>query len=460
MSNDSGPPRDKTIIRPRPGGRPTGADASPPQDPGQAPPSTPVPQEHVPLDSPPPAAAPPPQPQPQHAPQRALEQLRSTGSNPLSAAAARLLALITQLRSLPTHDDVDGLHRQVTAAVQDFEINANNAHVAPEHVLSARYALCAAIDETVLSTPWGSHSIWTTRTLLSTFHKETWGGEKFFTILDRILQDPARNIDLLELMYLCLALGFEGKYKIQERGQAQLTGIEDDVFRAIRRVRGDFERRLSPHWQGLQDRRNPLTRFVPLWVVASVLAALALAMFMYFRFSLATTSESIELRLSEIGSFELPVARSPVDVSALRLRPLLSVPESRGELEIYEEGTVTVVTVKGDNLFASGRAVVSEPYLPLLATIGDALNQVPGVVRVIGHTDNVPIRSLNFQSNWDLSRERALYVSEVLAQKIQASRLISQGVADTRPIAENDTPEGRARNRRIEIIHLAEGTIQ
>jgi flagellar motor protein MotB len=95
-----------------------------------------------------------------------------------------------------------------------------------------------------------------------------------------------------------------------------------------------------------------------------------------------------------------------------------------------------------------------------LATIGDALNQVPGVVRVIGHTDNVPIRSLNFQSNWDLSRERALYVSEVLAQKIQASRLISQGVADTRPIAENDTPEGRARNRRIEIIHLAEGTIQ
>ena len=462
MSNDKGPPRDKTIMRPRPGGRSTGGDAGTPQapapGPAQAPPSTPVPQGHVPLDSPPPAAAPPPPPR--QVPQALPEQLRSTGSNPLSTAAARLLALMTQLRSLPTHDDVDGLHRQVTAAVQAFEKDANNAQVAPEHVLSARYALCAAIDETVLSTPWGSHSIWGTHTLLSTFHKETWGGEKFFTILDRILQEPNQNIDLLELMYSCLALGFEGKYKIQERGQAQLSGIEDDVFRAIRRVRGDFERRLSPNWQGLQDRRNPLTRFVPLWVVASVFAALALGMFMYFRFSLATTSEPIEVRLSEIGSFELPVTRSPVDVSALRLRPLLSVPEGRGELEIFEEGTVTVVTVKGDNLFASGRAVVSEPYLPLLATIGDALNQVPGVVRVIGHTDNVPIRSLNFQSNWDLSRQRALYVAEVLAEKIQVSRLISQGVADTRPIAGNDTPDGRARNRRIEIIHLAEGTTQ
>jgi type VI secretion system protein ImpK len=388
-----------------------------------------------------------------------LEQLRSTGSNPLSAAAAPLLALMTQLRSLPTHDDVDGLHRQVTAAIQDFEKKANDAQVAPEHVLSARYALCSALDETVLSTPWGSHSMWGTKTLLSTFHKETWGGEKFFTILDRILQEPSRNIDLLELLYLCLALGFEGKYKIQERGQSQLAGIQDDVYRAIRRVRGDFERRLSPNWQGLQDRRNVLTRFVPLWVVASVLATLVLGMFLYFRFSLATISEPIELRLSQIGSFELPVASAP-NVAKIRLRPLLSAPESRGELEIFEEGTVTVITVKGDNLFASGRAVVSEAYQPLLATIGDALSQVPGVVRVIGHTDNVPIRSLNFQSNWDLSRERALYVSEVLAQHIQASRLISQGVADTRPIAGNETPEGRARNRRIEIIHLAEGTVQ
>ncbi|MEJ2140736.1 MAG: type VI secretion system protein TssL, long form, partial [Gammaproteobacteria bacterium] len=273
-----------------------------------------------------------------------------------------------------------------------------------------------------------------------------------------IQQEPERNIDLLELMYLCLALGFEGQYKVQERGQSQLAGIQDDLFRLIRRIRGDFERRLSPQWEGLQDRRNTLTRFVPLWVVASVLAAVVLGMFMYFRFNLAVVSEPVELRLSEIGAFELPVAQPQADLPALRLRPLLADPEGRGEVEIVEEGAFTVVTVKGDDLFASGSASVSESYLPVLAAIGDALNKVPGVVRVIGHTDNVPIRSLRFQSNWDLSRERARFVSEVLAEYIQASRLTPQGVADTRPIASNDTPDGRARNRRVEIIHMAEET--
>lgn len=459
MSNDNDTPGDKTILRPRPGGRPApGSGETPPAT--QIPPaheSTPVPQSHVPLGEP---LTPPPSPPPQAAVPPALEHLQSTGSNALLVAAAPLLALMTQLRSLPAHQDVPGLHRQITAAIQRFESEATAAGLAPEHVMSARYALCATLDETVLSTPWGSHSMWSSQTLLSAFHKETWGGEKFFTILDRVMQEPQRSIDLLELLYLCLALGFEGKYKIQERGPVQLAAIKEDLFRLIRRERGEFERRLSPHWEGLQDRRNVLTGFVPLWVVASALAAVVIGMFLYFRFSLATVSEPVAVRLSRIGAFELPEEAAAIPAAAQRLRPLLSGPEGRGLLEIREQGAVTIITVKGDNLFASGRAVVSQPYLPLLAEIGDALDQVPGVVRVIGHTDNVPIRSLKFQSNWDLSRERALFVAEALAGHMQASRLIPQGVADTRPIDSNDTPAGRSANRRIEIIHTAEEAVQ
>ena len=457
MSEEHDPPSDKTILRPRPGGREPGGDNRTTNDPSRsAPPSIAVPQAApAALPQEPPAR---PAAQSQRGAAPPSLSLTSTGSNALIVAAAPLLALMTQLRSLPTHDDVLRLHAQVTTAIQKFELDANAAGLAPEHVMSARYALCAALDETVLATPWGSHSMWSTQTLLSGFHKETWGGEKFFAILDRIMQDPDRNIDLLELMYLCLALGFEGKFKIQERGQSQLSGIQDDVYRVIRRQRGDFERRLSPNWQGLQDRRRPLTGFVPLWVVASVLAAVVLGMFMYFRFSLASASEPVEIRLSQVGAFEAPVATS-ADYQS-RLRPLLSAAENRGDLVIQEDGPVTVVTVKGDNLFASGRAVVNQSFLPLLAEIGNALDQVPGVVRVIGHTDNVPIRSLKFQSNWDLSRERALYVAEQLAGYLQPSRLIPQGVADTRPIAPNDTPEGRAENRRIEIIHTADEAMQ
>ena len=76
--------------------------------------------------------------------------------------------------------------------------------MSPETVLAARYVLCTFLDEIVLGTPWGSESVWSTQSLLSSFHNETWGGEKFFLILDSMLQDPAGNINLIELMYVCL----------------------------------------------------------------------------------------------------------------------------------------------------------------------------------------------------------------------------------------------------------------
>src|SRR5690606_37076980 len=142
----------------------------------------------------------------------------------------------------------------------------------PDHVLAARYLLCTALDETVLNTPWGSQSAWAEQTLLSTFHNETWGGEKFFQLLDRLVQDPRRNLHLLELMYLLLALGFQGKYRIRERGRAELEQIQANLFQTIRMQRGDFERSLSPRWRGVTDARSRLAQYVPLWVVGAVCA--------------------------------------------------------------------------------------------------------------------------------------------------------------------------------------------
>jgi type VI secretion system protein ImpK len=71
---------------------------------------------------------------------------------------------------------------------------------------------------------------------------------------------------------------------------------------------------------------------------------------------------------------------------------------------------------------------------------------------VIGHTDNVPIRTLRFSSNWELSKARAESVARLLAARVDPGRLAVDGVGDTDPIAPNDTPKGQARNRRVEII--------
>ena len=80
-----------------------------------------------------------------------------------------------------------------------------------EQVKIASYFLCSLIDETVLNTPWGNQSNWGHHSLLIQFHNEAWGGERFFQILDRLKQQPAQGLNLLELAYLCLSLGFEGK---------------------------------------------------------------------------------------------------------------------------------------------------------------------------------------------------------------------------------------------------------
>lgn len=455
---------DKTMLRPRPGGRRPGAPGAPPA-PGGMPPQQSMGNQAPPSMSPPsyqpaqPVQQARPAPRPVAVP--TLDSLKGAGTSALATAAAPLLVLVSQLRGLPSHADVNGLHSQVIARVQKFEADAAAAGVATEHLAAARYAMCAVLDETVLSTPWGSESIWSTHTLLTTFHKETWGGEKFFQILDRLKQDAARNVDLLELLYLCLALGFEGKYRIQNRGREQLAVVQDELYRLIRQARGEFEKQLSPHWKGVEDRRNPLARYVPLWVVASVLVAVLLGLFISFRIGLASTAEPIEAVLSGIGITDvsrLQVASIP---NSLRLKPLLAGPEAQGLMTVTENGGITVVTLQGDNLFASGRAEVNQQYGPILTQIAQALDQVPGPVRVVGHTDNVPIRSFRFQSNWDLSRERAIDVAEILGESMLVkTRLIPQGVADTQPVAANDTAQGRALNRRVEIVHTAQAAAQ
>jgi type VI secretion system protein ImpK len=221
--------------------------------------------------------------------------------NPLVDAGIMLLTLVAQLRNTPSHPDPVGLRDHVVQQMRIFEQNARSAGVTPENTLVARYTLCALLDETVLGTPWGSESIWSTQSLLSTFHNETWGGEKFFLILDRMLQEPASNIDILELMYICLSLGFEGKYAVLEQGRGKMVEVMDNLFRTIRMQRGDYERELSPHWRGVRDTRHVLVRYVPLWVVGALAGVLLLATYTGFHFILENSSSSAHHALETIG---------------------------------------------------------------------------------------------------------------------------------------------------------------
>jgi type VI secretion system protein ImpK len=114
-------------------------------------------------------------------------------------------------------------------------------------------------------------------------HREAWGGEKFFELLDRTSQDPARHIDLLELQYLCLALGFAGKIPNGCAGETRAStkpGTRCSGRFAISAARPP---ELSLRWKGLQDRRSRLVRYMPWWVVgAMALALLAITFGVYY----------------------------------------------------------------------------------------------------------------------------------------------------------------------------------
>ncbi|MGB3127029.1 MAG: type IVB secretion system protein IcmH/DotU [Pseudomonas sp.] len=161
------------------------------------------------------------------------------GPNPLVVSAWALLSQVVQLKGSSGRESIGAVNDRLASAVTQFEARALQSGVENNQVVSARYVLCSVIDEAVVTTPWGNRSDWSKVSLLSRFHNETFGGEKVFQLLERLSRDPVKHLAMLELLYVCLAIGFEGKYRIMERGASQLEAVRDALHRQIRQVRGD-----------------------------------------------------------------------------------------------------------------------------------------------------------------------------------------------------------------------------
>jgi type VI secretion system protein ImpK len=111
------------------------------------------------------------------------------------------------------------------------------------------------------------------------------------------------------------------------------------------------------------------------------------------------------------------------------------------------------VRIKGTGMFASGQADVQPRFVSLLERIGAALREEPGASQVLGHSDNVPIRTARFPSNYALSTARAQAAMAIILRELRdPGRISAEGRAEAEPIAPNTTPEGREANRRIEVV--------
>jgi len=421
------------------------------------------------------AAAPSMQPTPRMPGE--ADELPKIGFSPMAAAAAPLLDLLARIGAGPQATQVanpDELRERAVRSLRDFEAESRAAEVPVDQLRAAHYALCAALDDVALATPWGQSSSWATRSLVSTFHQEVRSGDRFFDLLAGMQKEPGRYREALEICYLCLALGLQGRYRLAPRGHAELDRIREGVYQLLIQLRGNWERELSPRWRGVDAPHRGPGRSVPAWVAGVFAVALLAFGWVWLSDGVNAAGDGAQDRLAQLPPPAPPAIdrtappvppapppppppEAPPDLIAT-VRSFLA-PEIAQNLVVVEgDAQRLLIRIKGRGMFGSGSATLEASFLPLLRRIGEALRTEPGRVVVTGHSDNQPIRTVRFPSNHHLSAARAEAAKEVIAASTGApTRFAAVGRADAEALTTNATAEGREENRRIEVVLFREG---
>jgi chemotaxis protein MotB len=135
------------------------------------------------------------------------------------------------------------------------------------------------------------------------------------------------------------------------------------------------------------------------------------------------------------------------------MQPLIQ----NGQVRVTQSPRGVTVEINASVLFKSGEAILQPQSTEALAAVAQVLSQVDNPIQVEGHTDNIPISSPNFPSNWELSSSRAGSVVRLFSERgVPAARMVAIGYADNRPVDTNATLDGRSRNRRVNVLILNE----
>lgn len=428
---------DKTVIKPRPGGRSQAAmaaSASLPEDVDRTIIKAKKTAKRGPLQ---------------------LVRAEPAGFNTLLDCAATLLGIVSSIRQVQEKIDIDALHQQTTQQVREFEHNAGKIAITADVIQQARYVLCSLIDESVLNTPWGENSRWSQRSMLNLFHNETYGGERVFNMIDDAFNAPRKDYEFLEFLYVCLAIGFQGKYRIDPQGSVKLEVLRHELYQLLQGARDRYQKELAPPPEPAMDIKNRLHSFLPIWLLAAVLSIAAFGLFTYLLVQLNQDSDQLRSRIASlIPPLQATAGTNPARVrpEVLTLRELLAPEIERGILQVNDFPERVNIVLSAEELFGSGSTAVDPAFEPVLDKISKALEAIPGRIVVAGHTDNQNIRTPLYPSNWHLSLARASavvkYMSGVASLK---GRLLPEGRGDGEPLVSNDTQEGRAKNRRVSI---------
>src|SRR6267154_3378871 len=465
---------DRTVIRPNPGARRPVAPATPASQPVAPPPTpqvsypsaTPTGSTEEWISTP---SAPKPVEQVQRGPDLRLDELAAPNENPIMRAAGPLLLLLGRLRVALLRAPLASLMEQVANAIGFFEKDIRSAGIPEQQANTAKYILCATADDIVQNIPTEDRHVWTQYSMLSRFFGERIGGVRFFDELTRLKQDPVVNYDLLELQHTCLTLGFHGIHRTSAGGVATLQQIQRDLYETLRRLRPKVYRELSPRWQGQQLASQALRLRVPWWGVLGCVGLMLFGIYFVLLYWLTGGVDPASAQMAALHDFgKLSIIRTvslppppppppePDKITQLQRICAALGPDVAADNASAEQ-TANQITVRVGNviLFDSGSATVLDQFKPIAGRVAGTLDKEEGFIKIVGHTDNTPISRSNvrFPDNYHLSIERARSVAALFRPFLaKPDRLQTDGKGESAPIADNKTPEGKAKNRRVEIL--------
>ncbi len=436
---------------------------------------------------------------PHSAPESIQANLSALGGlNSLIAMANPILGAVPQIRRALKHPDPAGLLAKLHDQIESLQTSASFAEISDATVASAVYALCALLDESAAATPWGR--AWIDNGLLKKICGESGGGEGFFTRLEGISAnrnpDDADNAQLLEFYYVCLALGFEGRYRDAEGGRRALAEVRDGLYALISQRR-PRPAELSEHWRSavaeaaaapalemaakvsaqisaqqaavasdemtLPPLRQTFLSRVPRRAVWSAVAGVVGASIVFYMLALRLLEDETKTALAsksrgKAGLEQAAPAAAPSAASA----PATTAPRAASAalaqalagqpVAVTEDAGRIVLSPRHEHQFPVGATAPAAELRPLIQNIAAALERIPGTIVVTGHADASPTRSARYASNAELSAARARAVAKLMAPKLTApGRLAIEGKGDAEPVAPGNTAADRARNRRFTI---------
>ena len=380
-----------------------------------------------------------------------VNRVKSAASPLLEAALPLLRALSEIPEQVNGHQEASLLKETLKREITLFSVVCDEADISWKKMAIVRYCLCTALDEAVLALPWSQEVKWSQSNLLNHFEGDNDGGVKFFLLVGRLSMSPQEYTDVLEIQLMILGLGFEGRYSIVENGERQLNRIRQRLLTLLQSAREDRGALLAPDAIPLRGGAKRFDYAIPVRISALLAGVIIAGSFIYAKYHLLIPESQVITRID--AAARLPEVIPPQPLARLRLATLLQEEIARKLVSVDETPERSLVIFRGDGMFKTGTFDVMESTQDVLRRVAEEIHRVKGKALIVGYTDSQPINKPGIPNNQVLAEKRAASVAQWLEKAgITADRIQVEGKGDSDPVASNATPEGRAQNRRVEIL--------